>query len=142
MLATIDWAAVGLACLLLVIVVLMAGLVLRRRVISHGEPMSLMAISRHSGWRLGMIRLTTDNVQWFPLIGVGLRPKHVWCRAELDLGAPGPLSGTRPLAITDPVEVRCTAGGCHFLLIVARGDYTALRSWSESSPPGLNANVA
>ena len=108
MIATIDWAAVGLACLLLLVVLGLGSLVVRRRLIARGEPLAMVAVHR----------------------------------GDLDLGAPQPLTRNKPIAIIDPVRVECTVGGDTFLIAIAPGDYTALRSWSESAPPGRNANVA
>ncbi|NNG39317.1 DUF2550 domain-containing protein [Flexivirga sp. ID2601S] len=143
MAATIDWIGVGLACLVLLVVLVLAGMVLRRRLIARGEPMALVALARgEDGWKLGMTRLTTHDVQWFALVGLGLRPRWVWVRGDLDLGSPEPVAGNRPIAIVDPVQVDCQAGGRSFRIAVARGDYTALRSWSESAPPGRGVNVA
>ncbi|MBB2890276.1 DUF2550 family protein [Flexivirga oryzae] len=142
MIATIDWLAVGVACVVLVIVLGLVALVVRRRVIARGEPLAMVALRRGDGWKLGMTRLTTDSVQWFPVIGMRVRPILVWRRGELDLGAPRPVAHTKPIAMVDPVQVECTIGEERFLIAIAPGDYTALRSWSESAPPGLNANVA
>ncbi len=142
MIATIDWAAVGLACLLLLVVLGLASLVVRRRLIARGEPLAMVAVQRGEGWKLSMTRFSTDSVQLYAVIGVGVRPRAVWPRGDLDLGAPTPLKRNKPIAIIDPVQVECTVGGERFLIAIAPGDYTALRSWSESAPPGLNANVA
>jgi hypothetical protein len=38
--------------------------------------------------------------------------------------------------------VMFTSGPKAFALALLDGDYTALRSWQEASPPGYNANVA
>ncbi|TWE07967.1 DUF2550 family protein [Rudaeicoccus suwonensis] len=142
MIATLDGLGVVLACLALLVLAAMIALIVRRRLISRGEPMLLLAVSRSDGWHLGMARLTTASVQWHSIIGVGVRPREVWRRGDLDLGAPSPLEGTRPLAIIDPVQVQCSVDGGSITICLASGDYTALRSWSESAPPGLNANVA
>lgn len=142
MIATIDWAAVGLACLLLLCVLALAALVVRRRLIARGEPLAMVAVQRGEGWKLAMTRFSTDSVQLYAVIGAGVRPRSVWRRGDLDLGAPHPLTRNKPIAILDPVQVECAVNGERFLIAIAPGDYTALRSWSESAPPGLNANVA
>lgn len=142
MIATIDWLAVGVACVVLIVVFVLVALVVRRRVIARGEPLAIVAVKRGDGWKLGMTRFTTNSVQWFPVIGFSVRPRFVWRRGELDLGAPGPVAHAKPIAMPDPVQVECTIGTERFLIAIAPGDYTALRSWSESAPPGLNANVA
>lgn len=142
MIATIDWAAVGLACLLILVVLGLGSLIVRRRLIAGGEPLAMVAVQRRDGWKLQMTRFSIDSVQGFSVIGVGIRPSFVWRRGDLDLGAPSTLTRNKPIAITDPVQVECTVGDETFLIALAPGDYTALRSWSESAPPGLNANVA
>lgn len=129
-------------CLLVVIAVLL-GMVLRRRTIARGQSVTLLALARGEGWKLGIARFSVHSVQWFPLFGVSLRPRIEWTRGDLQLDAPTPLERRiKPLAIVDPVEVVCHAGGRDYRIALADGDYTALRSWSESAPPGLNANVA
>lgn len=142
MIATIDWAAVGVVCLLLLVVLGLGSLVVRRRLIARGEPLAMVAVQRGEGWKLAMTRFSTDSVQLFAVIGFGLRPRAVWRRGDLDLGAPTALLRNKPIAIIDPVQVGCTVNGEQFRIAIAPGDYTALRSWSESAPPGLNANVA
>lgn len=130
------------ACLLIVILVLVA-MVLRRQAIARGQTVTLVALARGDGWKLGIARFSASSVQWFPLVGVGLRPRAEWTRGELVLDVPVSLDGRiRPPAIIDPVGVTCRSGGKEFRIALAEGDYTALRSWSESAPPGLNANVA
>ncbi|TWP36518.1 DUF2550 family protein [Leekyejoonella antrihumi] len=129
-------------CLLVVIAVLVL-MVLRRRAIARGQTVTLMAMARGDGWKLGIARFSVASVQWFPIVGVGLRPRVEWTRGELVLEVPTSLEGRiRPLAILDPVGVICHSAGHDFRIALAEGDYTALRSWSESAPPGLNANVA
>ncbi|AKU17508.1 DUF2550 family protein [Luteipulveratus mongoliensis] len=131
-----------LAGLLVLLVLICLALVLRRRAISRGGPMMLMARQKGSGWTLGLARVTASEVAWFPLIGVTVRPRARWIRGDIDLGAPKPIGHGRPVAMADPVSVNCTSGDRDFTIALSSADYTALRSWAESSPPGLNANVA
>ena len=102
----------------------------------------LLAIKRDDGWQLGMARLTISSAQWFTVIGLSLRPRSVWRRGDFDLGPPTTVEGICPVAVVVPVQVDCFVAGEQVRIALAEGDYTALRSWSESAPPGLNANVA
>lgn len=128
---------------LLVVCALLALMLLRRRAITKGQSVTLVAVASGEGWKLGIARFTTHDVAWYPLLGVSLRPRMRWVRGDLMLDAPQSLDGyPRPLTIVDPVQVLCHCGGVEVRIALASGDYTALRSWSESAPPGLNANVA
>lgn len=131
-----------LAGLLLVVLLICVGLVLRRRAIARGGPVMLLALSRDPGWSLGLARVTASEIAWFPLLGWNLRPRERWIRGDLDLGSPDPIQQSRPIGVIDPVKVICNSGAHDFIIALSAGDYTALRSWSESAPPGLNANVA
>lgn len=109
----------------------------RRWLITRDHLMILMARRRGDLWVMGMARTTAESVEWFPVLGLGLRPRWVLRRQEVEFGPPLP-AGRVPAVIQDPVTVECTADGLEQRVAVSRGDYTQLRSWSESSPPGLN----
>lgn len=126
--------------LLLIVVLLVASQLVRRNRIARGGPMVLMALRSHAGWRTGMARVGVDDIAWFTLFGFDTRPVRVWERHELDVGAPEPTE-RRPSAMSNPVLVPFVVSGRTVEVVVSRGDYTALRSWSESAPPGRNANV-
>ncbi|MDE9365951.1 DUF2550 family protein [Luteipulveratus sp. YIM 133132] len=130
----------GGVCLLLVLIA--CAFVLRRQAIARGCPLMLMARQKPSGWTLGMARVTASEVCWFPFLGFSVRPRDRWVRGDLDLGAPLPIHGGRPVSMPDAVSVSCSSRAGDFTIALSSADYTALRSWAESAPPGLNANVA
>ena len=49
-------------------------------------------------------------------------------------------SDYRPTGMPDPVLVPFELPEQTVDVVLSRADYTAVRSWSESAPPGLNAN--
>lgn len=130
-----------------VILVLMAlasaGLIVRRNAIARGGPMVLMSVRTDpdASWRTGMARVGNDEVAWFPIIGVRVRPSLSWQRGSLELGPPQ-APDQRPVSMTDPVQVSFMAQDAQVDVVVPRSGYTTVRSWSESAPPGLNTNVA
>lgn len=125
---------VGIIVLFAVVVIAYA--VARRRFLVYGRWAMLMALRDGRRWRTGMVRMNAHEIEWFSMRGVLFRPTHVWRRHEFELGAP-----SRPdvpvTSLNDPVQLDCTFGGDDFIVAVSRFDYTALRSWSESAPPGL-----
>ena len=131
--------------LLVVAVVVLATTYLRRRFISKGQPLTLCGLRLRGShrWRLGLIRLGDNALEWYTLGGVSLRPKHRWQRQRLMLEAPKPLTVEESIPLLpDASSVACTDGVSTFVLALQGPDYTALRSWQEAAPPGYNVNVA
>lgn len=87
---------------------------------------------------MGMARTLPEIIEWYPILGIGLRPKWTLVRESVEFGPPEPMD-RRPGVIQDPVLVDCVCGTDSQQIVVGRADYTQLRSWSESSPPGFNS---
>lgn len=131
--------------LVAVAVLLLAGVFVRRRVLARGRLLTLCGLRPLGGdrWRLGLARLGSSQLEWFPLVGVSFRPHRSWERVGLDLEAPVTMEGTERIdLLVDAVSVRCYHGDEGFDLAVQPAAYTALRSWWEAAPPGSRANVA
>jgi hypothetical protein len=117
----------------------------RRRYLSHDTPLTLCGLRGEDDgrWRLGLLKLGEHALEWHTLGGVSLRPRHRWPRQSLLLETPVPLLGAEAIAVLPGAQgVMFTSGPKAFELALLDGDYTALRSWQEASPPGYNANVA
>ncbi|MEO7060457.1 MAG: DUF2550 domain-containing protein [Lapillicoccus sp.] len=117
----------------------------RRRAIARDNPLTLCGVRRLGGtrWRLGLLRLGPTRLEWFPLLGVTLRPSHGWERLGLDVDAPVRLEGVDRIdLLPDAVGIRCYYDDRQFDLALQPPHYTALRSWLEAAPPGSRANVA
>ncbi|MBC9957036.1 DUF2550 family protein [Yimella sp. cx-51] len=126
---------VGVLCTL--VVLLVAWVVLRRWLITKHHLMILMARRRGDLWVMGMARTTPTAIEWFPVLGLRLTPRIVLHRDAVEVGPP--ISVDRPMhALPDPVAVDCTTEETTLRFMVSRNSYTQVRSWSESSPPGLN----
>ena len=82
-----------LAALLALIVLTLAFIWLRRKVIARGHDLILGAIRTTADprWRLGLIRLRGDQFEWFSVVGPRMRSERSWARHDLDLGAPSPV---------------------------------------------------
>jgi Protein of unknown function (DUF2550) len=125
--------------LLLLVALVVALLLIRRTQIARGGPMVLMSLRRDDTWRAGMACVGVAHIAWFPLFGVRLRPAQQWERGRLVLGPPHE-APHRPASMGDPVLVGFEQDDRVIETLLSRADYTAVRSWSESAPPGLNAN--
>lgn len=125
--------------LLLLVAITVSLLLMRRGRIARGGLMVLMSLHRGDRWRAGMARVGVSDIAWYPLFGARIRPTEQWERGHLVLGAPQEPTH-RPATMGDPVLVAFDEDGARFDVLLGRADYTAVRSWSESAPPGLNAN--
>lgn len=131
--------------LVLLVVLLLAATYARRRYIAHGLPLTVCGLRDANGgrWRMGHIRFTEHALEWYPLGGISLRPRHLWHRESLMLEAPHRLGADETIEVLpDAWRVPASQDGVGFELGLQRAVYTALRSWQEASPPGYHVNVA
>ncbi|MDQ2755986.1 MAG: DUF2550 domain-containing protein [Actinomycetota bacterium] len=131
--------------LVVLVCVALAGVFVRRRVLAKDSILTLCGMRRRSSsrWRLGLLRLGSTQLEWFPLLGVTTRPVDGWERNRVDLDAPVLLEGHDRLdLLPDAVGVQSHVGEVTFELALLPEHYTALRSWLEAAPPGSRANVA
>ncbi|MGE9809164.1 DUF2550 family protein [Janibacter sp. G1551] len=130
------------ALCLLVLLVIVATLVRRRALAGHKALMPCaMRTPESRRWRLGFVRFGRGTLEWFPLAGVSLRAERTWQRPELDLGLPTEVTELVP-GLPDAVSVTAQDGQGAVQLAIAPGNYTAVRSWAESAPPGHTSYVA
>ena len=106
--------------------------------------MALAAVSRDGRrWRLGLLRLGPTTLGWYPVVATSTRPRLEWDRAHLELSTPTDETVSIPgLSDALRVDVGDHATSASTPLAVERGNYMAMRSWLESSPPGQDVNVA
>lgn len=138
---SVEVAVALLVALVVAYVLLMVG---RRRAIGRGRVLTMCAVqaagARH--WRSGFVRFGNGVVEWYPLGGISLRPRHQWDRADLDVSAARPVGHNEGLdVIRDAVRIDCRHNGESFGLALSAPAYTALRSWLESAPPGPASSV-
>jgi hypothetical protein len=141
--------AVGIAFL-----ILLAGLALiftRREIIARrgatiGMSMRLSTYVPGRGWAPGLATFTGDELRWYRLFSLGVRPRRVLVRQNLRVDQRRPPEGAEHLTMPENwIVLRCTA--------VARSSYSRERSneavelalaeaavsgflsWIESAPP-------
>ncbi len=131
---------VGILIGLLVVAVVV--FIARNRSINRGRTAYLVALQVSGRYRLGQAQISTSSVKWFAMRSLSMRPTHVWRRGDLELGPPRKAPKGSHISITEAVRVDCAADSGTFQITLNMADYTALRSWSESAPPGIQADVA
>lgn len=117
---------------------------LRRRALAAHGPVSPCAVRLPGSprWRLGLLRLSSGQLDWFSVTGMTTSPTMSWTREGLDISTPsseivsipGLLSAVS-LTLSDE-----TAGDLADLALEPK-IYPAVRSWLESAPPGRGVNV-
>lgn len=137
-----EFAAIFLAVLIVLVALAVTALVLRNRTIGRGQAAYLVSVHYGGRHRMGQAIVSTSDVRWYMMRSVSLRPTYVWRRGDLELGPPRPLAARRSPYLTDPVRVSARMGEEDFEITMNNADYAALRSWSESAPPGIHADVA
>lgn len=132
---------------LLALLVLLYGLLLvvRRRVLSrHGGTFELSHRIRRDqdpgrGWLLGLGRYSGEELQWFRIFTLGVRPKRSWSRARLSYdGAREPEGLERTVLYPDHVVVDCRSPGGLVELAMSRESLTGFQAWLEARPPGTD----
>jgi len=136
---------IAVVLLLGIALVLMCGLLARRRYLlrgSGGITMSVRAGSAQdadrSGWALGVGRFVHGELQWYRLIGVRLRPNYVLRRPILMvIGRRLPSGDEVHLLPPDTVILDCTHGGRPLEVALMGTAATGFSSWLESAAPDV-----
>jgi len=132
---------------LLVLLVLLYGLLLvvRRRVLSrHGGTFELSHRMRPGqepgrGWLLGLGRYSGEELQWFRIFTLAVRPKRSWDRSRLSYdGAREPEGPERTVLYPNHLVVDCQSPQGVVELAMSRESLTGFQSWLESRPPGTD----
>ncbi len=137
-----------IAVVLLVCVVAM--LILRRNYLlrgSGGISLALRSVAGPGGsggqgelrrWALGLGRFSGDELRWYRLFGIGVQPRYVLRRSEIELTsrrAPqGPEIHSLP---NDAVILECRHADLRLELAVVGAAATGLSSWLESAAPDV-----
>lgn len=132
---------------LLVLLVLLYGLLLvvRRRVLSrHGGTFELSHRMRPGpepgrGWLLGLGRYSGEELQWFRIFTLAVRPKRSWDRARLSYdGAREPEGMERTVLYPNHLVVDCQSPNGVVELAMSRDSLTGFQAWLEARPPGTD----
>jgi len=138
------WAIVldviGLCLLALVLVAIY--LVSRRRWLArNGGTFDLSVRVRSEragrGWVLGVGRYSADDLEWFRIFTLSLRPKRRFRRQLLEIERRRMPQGAEEFALyDDAVVIACRYAGEPVELALTGGSLTGLLAWLEAAPPG------
>lgn len=141
-------AAVEIVLVVLLVLVLAAliGLLARRRYLlrgSGGISMSVRAGKRgdraRDGWAVGVGRFLREELHWYRLVGLGLRPEYVLRRDRLVVtGRRAPRGREIQVLPPDSVILECRHDGAPMEIAVVETAATGFSSWLESAAPDVN----
>lgn len=135
-----EWVALALVLLLLVPVVFLG---VRRRWLSRQGGLFDCSVrlsdkSPGSGWALGVARYSGDNLEWFRVFSIALRPRLIFPRSQARAGAQRDPDPIESVLLYDEQRILTLelADGRSWELAMSTASLTGLLSWLESAPPG------
>jgi hypothetical protein len=141
----VEW--VGIAA-----IILLAGLVVifaRREIIARrggtiGMSMRLSTMVQGRGWAPGLGRFTAEDLRWYRLFSVGLRPRRVLSRHGLEILERRRPEGAERHVVPDGwIVVRCKgatrSSESAVELAIAESALSGFLSWVESAPRSITS---
>ena len=135
-------AAVG--AVLLIGVLGLVLLAVRRRVLLRPAGAIDMSLRTRfgrigGGWALGVGRYTGDDLLWYRLFALSVKPARTMSRRELQVIGRRLPTGAESWAVqAGAVIVECQDGGGPVQVAMSAGAVTGFLSWLESAPPGFS----
>lgn len=129
--------ALGLVALVLV------SLAVRRRVLLRPAGSIDMSLRTRfgrigGGWALGVGRYTGDDLLWYRLFALTVKPARTLSRRELEVVGSRQPTGAESWAVqAGAVIVECQHDGGPVQVAMSAGAVTGFLSWLESAPPGF-----
>ncbi|MET3949794.1 DUF2550 domain-containing protein [Arthrobacter sp. UYEF36] len=88
-----------------------------------------------NSWQMGVCRYQDNDLEWFRLASLSMRPKHTFRRSSLELiGRRKPTGSELVKVQPDAVIVELRYEGQDILLAMRFDAYTGLSSWLEAGP--------
>jgi len=129
------------AALLLILVLIASGIATRRFLLERGGGTVDCGLRRTAGqgsWRLGVASYQGDQLCWYHLFGVLLRPRLELERRTLTVASRRAATGAESASLgPGMVVVECKVGdGTRVELAMSEAALTGFLSWLEAAPPG------
>lgn len=131
---------------LLVVVLLAAGLTLRRYLLERGGGTVECGLRRPGGnWRIGVAAYRTDALRWYQVFGLQIRPNQVFSRRTLTVLSRRAANPAEEASLGEgAVVVRCQVDGGEAAgsraagtveLAMGEEALTGFLAWLEAAPP-------
>jgi len=139
-------AAWLLAAFLVILVLAAAGIAARRFLLERGGGTVECGLRKGNGsWRLGVASYQREELCWFGIFGLSMRPDEVFPRRDLTVVSRR-LPSDAEAASLGPgmIVVECKLGEDSGTVELALGEaaLTGLLAWLEAAPPGSHRGVA
>jgi hypothetical protein len=131
---------IGLACA--------AGIAVRRTLIERGGGSVECGLrrARDRRWRLGLAAYQPDELRWYPVFGLRLRPGEAFARRELCVVSRRPADPVEMTSVgSGAVVVECDTGADgsgRVELALSEDALTGFLAWLEAAPPGRLSDFA
>ena len=136
------------AAFLILAVLAAAGIAVRRFLLERGGGTVECGLRRPNGsWRLGVASYQREELCWFGIFGLSLRPDEVFPRRDLAVVSRR-LPSDAEAATLGPgmIVVECSLGqaaqGGTVELALGEAALTGLLAWLEAAPPGSHLGAA
>ncbi|MFS8479278.1 MAG: DUF2550 domain-containing protein [Micromonosporaceae bacterium] len=138
------WIGIGVLAALVVI----AGVFLRRELIVRAggtieASMRLSTMVDGRGWAPGFARFAGDELRWYRMFSLALRPRRVLARQGLAVASRRSPEGPERLVLPDGwVVLCCVAQRSTIEIAMPATTVTGFLSWLEAAPPGAVSRIA
>lgn len=132
----------GIGIGLLVLLVLVAGFLIRRNlIVRRGGTIKLFlrlsTLVEGRGWAPGVARFENDLLRWYRMFSLAFRPRRELCRRGLRVVRRRSPSGPERLVLPPGwVVLHCRADRAPVEIAMAESTVTGFLSWLEAVPPG------
>jgi hypothetical protein len=134
----IEWIGIGV----LILVCALGVLFVRREIITRGRgtielSLRLSTMVAGRGWSPGIARFHGDELRWYRVFSLALRPRRVLSRRSLAVqGRRAPDASERLVLPEHWVILRCSTRRAVVEIAMAESTLTGFLSWMEAAPPG------
>ena len=128
-----------LVALLLVALACATAIAVRRTLIERGGGSVDCGLRRGQDrrWRLGLAAYGPEELRWYPVFGVRLRPQRVFARRALSVVSRRPPNPAEANSLgPGTLVIECDTGEARIELALAEDALTGFLAWLEAAPPG------
>ncbi|MDO9377873.1 MAG: DUF2550 domain-containing protein [Nocardioidaceae bacterium] len=140
------WLLDSLGVVVGIVLLLLLGLVVRRRLVSRRHPTFDLSVNLREGgglrgWMLGVGRFNDTHLEWFRVFSLSLRPHRRFERGRVEVVRRRDPDQEEAYSLhAGVVVVECTTVDGPVQMALSPGALTGLLAWLESAPPGRDSN--